>query len=114
MALDREGLKDKLDGYVAGVEGKIQEYFRDNGYTHTPPDVEVEHGPKYVRIWKVEKSYSGEVISKSIHTFVNRENGDILKPAGWKGPVKNGKRGNVFDMNYGLGCVNWNSTVYLR
>ena len=43
-----------------------------------------------------------KLIRSSRLSFVNLENGDILKAASWKAPAK-GVRGNVFDENEG--CV---------
>jgi hypothetical protein len=47
-------------------------------------------GKRYVRIVMDAKG------SKSVHAFVDVENGDLLKAAGWKAPAK-GARGNLID-----------------
>lgn len=54
-----------------------------------------ESGKRYVRI--VGTLPGG---ARSAVAFID-QNGDILKPAGWKGPAK-GVRGNVFEVARGL------------
>ena len=59
---------------------------------HFKKTMSVEYGRKYARI----------VTDGSVHSFVVLEDeskfkvGDILKAAGWKTPVKNAARGNLF------------------
>ena len=54
-------------------------------------------GRKYVRIVVVDSSG----VAGSVHCFINKENGDVLKAAGWTTPAK-GARGNIYDDNNGL------------
>ena len=60
-------------------------------------------GQKYIKVISESGSVSGFI--------VNTENdkkfalGDILKPAGWRGPAKNFARGNVLDGTFGR--VRW-------
>ena len=56
-------------------------------------------GSKY---FKVEMLSRG---SRSVYCFINKRNGDILKPAGWSGPAK-GRRGSVIDI-YTYKNSNW-------
>ena len=49
-------------------------------------------GSKY---FKVEMLSPG---SRSVYCFINKRNGDILKPAGWRAPAK-GTRGSVIDID---------------
>lgn len=46
-------------------------------------------GRKYIRIVMVVPGGG-----RSVHAFVDKTNGDLLMPAGWKGPAK-GARGNI-------------------
>lgn len=61
-------------------------------------------GGRYVRIVR-EIHNSGQVVSRSVHTFVDSTNGDILKAGGWKAPAKNGRRGSIFAEDHGASCV---------
>ena len=55
-------------------------------------------GQKYIKVISESGSVSGFI--------VNTENdkkfalGDILKPAGWRGPAKNFARGNILERNF--------------
>jgi hypothetical protein len=49
----------------------------------------IDEGQRYLKIWH---TYNGT--GKSVHAFVDKRTGDLLKAAGWKAPAK-GARGNV-------------------
>lgn len=51
----------------------------------------------------------------SIYAFIDKETGDIFKPASWKAPAK-GVRGNVFSPNDGLEAFGFNcmGLVFVR
>ena len=53
--------------------------------------VEFAEGSKYVKI--VTISAGG---SRSVHSFVEKSTGDILKAASWAAPARNFTRGNVY------------------
>ena len=48
-----------------------------------------------------------------IHSFIDTQTGDVLKPATWKAPAKH-PRGNIFDEWNGLKYVNHYGPQYLR
>ena len=56
------------------------QHIKENG-----ADIEfyIKKGKRYL---KVIMKDSGS--SQSVHAFVDRETGDVYKPAGWKGPAK--------------------------
>tara|TARA_B100000745_G_scaffold192726_1_gene126740 strand:- start:9470 stop:9802 length:333 start_codon:yes stop_codon:yes gene_type:complete len=69
--------------------------------------ISAQPGRKYIKIVKTDKDGSG----RSVHHFVNRETGDILKAASWKKPAK-GIRGNIRQPNLEMslrthGAVYW-------
>lgn len=72
-----------------------------NKATRTPADVgnykfTCEEGKRYYKI--ISEYYS----QKSVHAFVDKNTGDVYKPAGWKAPAK-GARFNLFrDIEYML------------
>ena len=51
--------------------------------------------------------------SSSVFAFIDKTNGDILKPATWKAPAKHA-RGNLFDASSGLGGVGAYGIAYLN
>jgi hypothetical protein len=64
--------------------------------------IEFEAGSKYVKI--VSISGGG---SRSVHCFVEKANGNILRAASWKAPARNFVRGNVFDQKSYIDRVRW-------
>ena len=109
--MEREGILPQLDKYVAMVQEKNNEYFKVMNYTFSnPPVVEIAGGKKYARVALVDQLNG----SRSVHTFVNLETGDILKSGGWKKPQKNGVRGNIFADDLGADRVNEHGANYIK
>ena len=104
----------RLGEYVVMVQEKIDSYWKAMDFTFAdPPLVTVEYGKKYARIVKND-DLNG---SRSVHTFINMLNGDILK-GNWKTPVRTKKglavRGNIFGDDLGADRVNEHGPNYLR
>jgi hypothetical protein len=49
----------------------------------------------------------------SVHAFVCKNTGDVLKPESWSKPATHA-RGNIFDANHGLGQMGVYGPAYLR
>ena len=103
--------KSRLEMYMDMLQWKMDEYFKVNSFTFSdPPKFRADLGNKYARVIKVDQLNGG----RSVHTFVNMDNGDILKSGGWKAPAPNGVRGNIFDTDLGASVVNEQGANYLR
>lgn len=90
--------------WLAGVEKITHDYYKNSSFTATPlPKFEAHFGTRYVRIMR----------DHSAHAFVDRTNGDVLKPAGWRAPAKHA-RGNIFDQHNGLFSMGEYGPAYLR
>ncbi len=76
-------------------------------------------GPKFVRVVRAEYLVEDGIVqfdkclSRSAHCFIDRTNGNVLKTASWKTPVKNNPRGNIFEADPLRGVTAY-GTVYLR
>ena len=93
----------RFAGYVAALEENLASYY-EGKYTHVAtPEVTVENGRKYARV----------VVGDSVHTFVNKTTGEILKAASWKAPAKNGVRGSIFAEDFGMSAVGPYGALYL-
>jgi hypothetical protein len=100
-----------LESYVKSVQAMNDAYFTKNypdSKVVVSPNIVAEAGQRYVKVWKAEKVGTG----RSIHTFVDKTNGDILK-ASCKAPVKNGVRGNIYNLDY-VKTINHHGPEYLR
>lgn len=92
--------------FQSWLEGARRIYidFMERNFVTNPRDSFSAHqGARYIRIMR----------GGSVHAFVDRTNGDVLKPASWKAPAKHA-RGNIFDNNNGLGSMLWTGPAYLR
>ena len=67
--------------------------------------VEFEEGSKYVKVVSISWG------SRSVHSFVEKETGNIWKAASWKAPARNFVRGNVFDQSSYLNRTTWTGVV---
>lgn len=74
------------------------------------PTLEIMEGQRYYRIVHKDKPSSP---SGYAWCFIDKRSGDILKPAGWKGPAKHA-RGNIFADDGGMGGVSQYGAAYLR
>jgi len=71
-----------------------------------PTKIELMPGNKYIKVVRFD--------SRSVYCFIDKANGNILKPASWKAPEpKKIPRGNIFNNNPLEGCGVY-SVDYLR
>ena len=102
-------VQERLNLYVEMVQGKMNAYYEMMNFTHSSPDdITVDYGKKYARV------VHANGVQRSVHTFVNMINGDILKSGGWKAPAPNGVRGNIFENDFGASVVNEYGASYLK
>jgi len=103
MANVEQRAKKFLDGLH-----KISEKSRkQNAPNVEPSKFEITKGKKY---WKVVRIDYG---SKSVYAFIDPQDGNIYKPAGWTQPAKHA-RSNLFDDDYGLSAAGPYGMAYLR
>jgi len=96
----------KLEEFVDALQNMINEHYKEKLSTLEPKIVTVENGIKNVRIVTAYPDNG----NRSVHCFINKANGDILKAAGWKAPAKHA-RGNIYKSL--LGGVNEYGANYL-
>ena len=75
----------------------------------------IENGRKYDKIVS-SSGLNGNHSGKSVYCFVEKENGNIYKPAGWRGPYKKGAyaiRANVFENESYKNADAYGSWLYL-
>ena len=112
---------DRIYEYINVVQEMYDNYWKVMGYTFGPaPEVDVIFGNKYAKVVTKGRHYkdrdkSNEVVygQTTVHSYVNMENGDILK-GNWKAPVKNGVRGNINADDVGADRINEYGPIYLK
>ena len=112
--------------YVDMVQAKLDFHWEVNEYKFAPaPEVTAEFGRRYAKIIKTDREWKEEAVfdklrginrflQKTVHSFVDMRNGDILKSASWKAPAPNGVRGNIFEHDIGADVVNEHGCNYLK
>ena len=99
----QEGFKEALEAFIEGSKKIVVDHFTKNCPNLPVPAFGVDMGKRYIRI----------TCDRSVHAFVDKTNGDVLKPASWKAPAKHA-RGNIFDAKSGLGSMGPFGPAYLR
>jgi hypothetical protein len=95
--------------YAKSVEAKVQAVY-DFMDEDKRPTVEVEVGRKYFKLVTVHSERS-----RSVHSFVDRVTGDVLKAAGWAAPAKGARFNLATGMNELLAAVDpYGSYLYMR
>ena len=93
-AVGDTSVEDGVNAYVNTVNTVMMKGEFAKQYKERKKELRARAANKY---WRIEIFEFGK--ASSIHAFVDKETGDILKPAGWKAPAK-GPRGNVTDPSY--------------
>lgn len=91
-----------LIGYKDAILADYAKFLKELDYDENKFGVEFAVGSKYVKI--VTISAGG---SRSVHSFVEKSNGDIWKAASWASPARNFTRGNVFNASSYAKNVRW-------
>lgn len=94
-----------VQGYFDGAQDIINKFFATS--ISPPHKLEMSKGRRYIKI------VSHRNPGRSVFAFIDRTNGDILKPATWNAPAKHA-RGNVFDSDFGLQHTSWTGPNYLN
>lgn len=104
MSVTKVEVIERLDDYISALDHERTKYFERAFKSTVAHPLEIQMGRKYARV----------VTDSSVHTFVNLENGDILKAASWKAPAPNGVRGSIFAEDYGMSCVGPFGAIYVN
>lgn len=91
--------------WFAGVEELVNGYMLKHFPALSPEArrMSFSEGPRYIRVMQDNSAYA----------FIDRRNGDVLKPASFRAPAKHA-RGNLFAPDFGLPCAGPYGIAYLR
>lgn len=90
---------DALKSYCDAADSILKAHFETNGYTFAVPAIEIKSlGRKYAKLVRTETWDGGEHRENGVHSFVNIETGEILKPATYSAPAKHA-RGSIYNNN---------------
>lgn len=96
-------LKERVDVLIEKLNN---DYYNDN----VVYKIGVEVGRKYYKLVQIRKESNR---TESSHAFIDKENGNIYKPAGWNSPAKHA-RGNVNSEDFGFSAFGRYGVNYLR
>lgn len=103
-----EQFQAALDGYVAKLTERSAAHYAAHYTNLTAPTFEVHPGKRYMKIVTCSEGQG-----RSVHTFVDRTNGNVLKAAGWAAPAKHA-RGSIFSDKNGMEACSVYGGNYLR
>jgi hypothetical protein len=89
--------------FYQAVEKMIVSFYTKEFSNVPAPVIEYTNGRRYIKI----------IRDRSVYAFVDKTNGNILKPASWSSPAKHA-RGNIFNEENGMNCCGPYSIDYLR
>lgn len=95
------------------TEQQIQEFVKKLSDKYATPEDQFPRTYGYEilkRYARITYKFNGQV---SVHCFVDMENGNIHKAAGWSGPVRKNIRGNILDADP-LAGVMYCGAVYIK
>lgn len=95
-----------FDKFMDNVVMVHDEYWKQMGFTHQKPEFEVVEGRKYIKVVRNDHS------QRSVHLFVDKTSGTILKAASWKSPAKHA-RGSIYSETNGLEALTPHGAKYL-
>ena len=72
--------------------------------SHKVLTFKMELGRKYWKLNQVDIDSNGEEYGGGVHAFIDRNSGDVYKPASWKSPAKH-IRYNLLDDNSFNNCL---------
>lgn len=95
-----------LNGYLAKLQERSNAHHAAHYPNITPAVFTVSMGKRYAKI-------ISNGTGRSVHTFIDRTNGNVLKAAGWAAPAKHA-RGSIFSAQNGMEAVSVYGGNYLR
>jgi hypothetical protein len=87
----------RLDRWLWTAQDIVNKYYQEKFPTLTASQLEMSDGRRYIRIDIVRDAGQG---SRSVYAFIDKQTGDVLRAASYKGPAKHA-RGNLFDAMQG-------------
>ena len=113
--------QNRLQVWLEGAQKIVDDYYRDNFpnlfFGEDYVELKATAGRRYVKIeTHCPRITSGRITSGNRHmvfAFIDMTNGDVLKAATWRKPAKTA-RGNIFNTDDGLTCVNPFGIQYLK
>lgn len=106
-----QNFETAIKAFLDGAQTIVDKHYADSTYH---PKLEIDpKGIKFVRIVRYDYPQQVGFQGSSVHCFIDKTNGDVLKAAGWKAPAKHA-RGNIYAEDQGLQNMGPYGPAYLR
>ena len=105
-----------ISPFLNALKIRLNEYKTAMGFTYFHFfDVSASEGGKYFKVFRHELREDGtEQGQRNLVCFINKENGDIFKPASFAAPAKH-SRGNANSPLFGMEAIDASGhVIYLR
>ena len=116
-AAPAKGYSDEnMQGYLSGIKAMNDKHVAQNGgHWAYKKHYSTQEGKKYVKVIAHSAGSDGKPLdhSGSVHSFIDKTNGNILKPNSWKAPHPIA-RGNIGDSDHGMKGMGNNGPAYLK
>lgn len=109
---DKTAALARLDAWLQAAQNMINTHYGTKFPRLNASSLEMSDGRRYIRIDRIDLDHN-QTPSRSIHVFIDKKTGDILKAAGYKAPAKHA-RGNIFDASNGMSEMTPYGANYLR
>jgi hypothetical protein len=97
------------DEFVSKCQALLNDHNRNHSWE---TKITIKNGRKYDKMITSEDSSDiGDRSNSRVFAFINKTNGDILKPAHWNKPAQHA-RGNIYDENPML-FIHWTGPAYM-
>lgn len=104
-----------INNFLILLAARLNEYKANMGYKHFEKyETDATEGNKFYKVFRREVYTGGAKAGNSIVCFVNKETGEIFKPASFNAPAKHA-RGNINSASGGMEAIDEHGFVkYLR
>ena len=109
---DKTAALARLEAWLQAAQNMINTHYGTKFPRLNASSLEMSDGRRYIRIDRIDLDHN-QTPSRSIHVFIDKKTGDILKAAGYKAPAKHA-RGNIFDAWNGMSEMTPYGANYLR
>ncbi len=109
----------QFQSWLAACQDGLDDHMKTNFPRLEREELVAGQGGRYIRINNVTRNpkfgqpNEQEFLRNSAWAFVDRTNGDVLKPASWRAPAKHA-RGNIFDESNGLAAMGPYGPAYIK